>query len=92
MTASRFVWYELMTSDVAAASAFYAGVVGWRAEDSGMPGVDYTLLKVGGAQVAGMMPTPAELKAIGAPSAWRGYLAVDDVDAVEAACCRPAAR
>ncbi len=84
MPASRFVWYELMTGDVAAAAAFYSQVVGWRAEDSGMPGVDYTLLKVGDAQVAGMMPTPAELKAIGAPSAWRGYIAVDDVDAVEA--------
>lgn len=84
MPASRFVWYELMTSDVAAASRFYSEVVGWQAQDSGMPGVDYTLLKVGDAQVAGMMPTPAELKAIGAPSAWRGYVAVDDVDAAEA--------
>ena len=84
MPASRFVWYELMTTDVAAAAAFYSQVVGWRAEDSGMPGVDYTLLKVGDARVAGMMPTPAELQAIGAPSAWRGYIAVDDVDAVEA--------
>ena len=84
MSASRFVWYELMTSDVAAASAFYSAVVGWRAEGSGMPGVDYTLLKVGEARAAGMMPTPAELKAVGAPSAWRGYIAVDDVDAAEA--------
>ena len=25
----RFVWYELMTSDVEAAKAFYAEVVGW---------------------------------------------------------------
>ena len=35
-----------------------------------MPGIDYTLLKVGEARVAGMMATPAELKAMGAPSAW----------------------
>jgi uncharacterized protein len=29
---SSFVWYELMTSDVAAAKTFYANVVGWSAE------------------------------------------------------------
>jgi predicted enzyme related to lactoylglutathione lyase len=84
MTASRFVWYELMTGDAAAAAAFYTEVVGWRAQDAGMPGVPYTLMMVGDAQVAGMMDTPDELKAIGAPPAWSGYIAVDDVDATEA--------
>lgn len=84
MTASRFVWYELMTGDVRAAAAFYSAVVGWKAEDSGMPGMQYTLLKVGDAQVAGMMETPPELKAMGTPAAWSGYVAVDDVDAAEA--------
>jgi predicted enzyme related to lactoylglutathione lyase len=81
MPASRFVWYELMTTDVRAAAAFYSEVVGWRADHSDP---QYTLLKVGDAQVAGMMETPAELKAIGAPSAWSGYVMVDDVDATEA--------
>ncbi|HEY9025089.1 MAG TPA: VOC family protein [Burkholderiaceae bacterium] len=84
MPASRFVWFELMTTDVRSAASFYSEVVGWKAEDSGMPGMQYTLLKVGDAQVAGMMETPPELKAIGAPSAWSGYVAVDDVDAAEA--------
>lgn len=84
MTTPHFVWYELMTSDVAGAAAFYSGVVGWQAEDSAMPGVDYTLLKVGDARVGGMMSMPGELKAQGAPSAWRGYVAVDDVDVAEA--------
>jgi uncharacterized protein len=83
MTASRFVWYELMTPDAAAAADFYSQVVGWRAQDSGMPGIAYTLMMVGDAQVAGMMATPDELKAI-APPAWSGYVAVDDVDAAEA--------
>ena len=84
MSTARFVWYELMTGDVPAAAAFYTGVVGWRAQDSGMPGVDYTLMMVGDAQVAGMMTTPAELKAIGRPATWSGYLAVDDVDVMQA--------
>ena len=84
MPASRFVWHELMTTDVAAAAAFYPAVVGWRAQDSGMPGVDYTLMMVGPAQVAGMMATPEALRAAGAPSTWSGYVAVGDVDAAEA--------
>ena len=84
MSASRFVWYELMTGDPVAASAFYTAVVGWGAQDSGMPGMAYTLMTIGDAQVAGVMATPGELKAIGAPAAWSGYVAVDDVDALEA--------
>ncbi len=84
MTASRFVWHELMTGDVPGAAAFYAGIVGWTAQDAGMPGVAYTLMTVGPAQVAGMMETPAALKAIGAPSTWSGYVSVGDVDAAEA--------
>jgi len=30
-----FVWYELITTDMAAAAKFYADVVGWRALDAG---------------------------------------------------------
>jgi predicted enzyme related to lactoylglutathione lyase len=30
--ASNFVWYELMTSDIAAAESFYKEVVGWNTE------------------------------------------------------------
>ena len=84
MSAAHFVWYELMTSDAPAALAFYKHVVGWGAQDAGMPDAAYTLMMVGEAQVAGVMQTPAELQAIGAPSAWSGYLAVDDVDAMAA--------
>ena len=39
----KFVWYELMTSDTAAAEAFYRAVIGWGAHDAGMPGMSYTL-------------------------------------------------
>lgn len=84
MSAARFVWYELMTGDQPAAAAFYSGVVGWATQDSGMPGVAYTLMMVGDAQVAGIMTTPDALKAIGRPPTWSGYIAVDDVDAAEA--------
>ena len=39
----HFVWYELMTTDMEAAKAFYADVVGWGTQDASMPGMPYTL-------------------------------------------------
>ena len=39
----RFVWYELLTSDPAAAQAFYADVVGWRPEATTAGGAPYTM-------------------------------------------------
>jgi len=83
-TAARFVWHELMTSDQPAAAAFYADVVGWKAQDAGMP-EPYTLLLAGDARVAGIMTMPLELAGVGHPSAWSGYIGVPDADAAAAA-------
>ena len=79
-----FIWYELLTSDAEAASAFYGEVVGWTAEDSGQPHVRYTLLKADGADVAGLMALTPEMLAEGASPAWLGYIGVSDVDAAAA--------
>lgn len=67
----KFVWYELMTTDVAASAAFYGAVVGWQTQAMG----HYTILLADHAQVGGMMAFP------GAPNRWIGYIGVDDVDA-----------
>ncbi len=79
--AGKFVWYDLMTTDTKAAQDFYSAVVGWTAKDSGMPGMDYTLLYSGPSMVAGLMPVPPDAAAMGVKPAWMGYIAVDDVDA-----------
>jgi predicted enzyme related to lactoylglutathione lyase len=76
-----FVWHELMTSDPAAAKAYYCNVVGWTAEDSPVPGMNYTMLKAGEIPVCGLMAVPEEAKAMGAPPMWTGYVGVDDLDA-----------
>lgn len=76
---SKFVWHDVMTTDVKAAAEFYCNVVGWRAQASEMPGMDYTLLYAGDTQVGGIMPIPEENK--GMPPQWMGYIGVDDVDA-----------
>lgn len=77
----KFVWYDLMTTDTAAAAAFYNSVVGWTAKD--YPEMNYTVFEVPGAPAgaAGLMPLPEELRARGVPPCWNGYVYVDDVDA-----------
>ena len=48
-SAGRFVWYELATTDVETAKAFYSSVVGWGAADAPTPGSNYTIFTAGGA-------------------------------------------
>jgi predicted enzyme related to lactoylglutathione lyase len=83
-TQSTFVWYELMTTDLDAAGVFYADVVGWTAQDSGMPGMRYTLLNAGPKQVAGAMTLPQEVCDAGGRPGWIGYVGVADADAAVA--------
>ncbi len=75
-----FIWYELLTTDAAAAAAFYGDVVGWQVSDSGMPGMDYRILNAGEQSVGGLMALDENMLAGGARPAWLGYIAVDDVD------------
>ena len=77
----RFVWYELMTTDMEAAKAFYAKVMGWGAQDASTPGMAYTLFTVGEASVSGLMDLPEDARKMGAEPRWIGYVGVDDVDA-----------
>ncbi len=75
-----FVWYELMSTDVTAAKAFYGKAVGWTAQDVPMAGMPYTLLCAGSAQVGGMMTLPPEARGAGMQPCWVGYVGVPDVD------------
>ena len=77
----RFAWYELITTDLEAASVFYTKVIGWSARDASAPGRPYTLFTVGKASVSGLMELPEDAKKMGGKPSWVGYVAVDDVDA-----------
>ena len=77
----RFVWYELMTSDVEAAKAFYAKVVGWDTQDALTPGTAYTLFIARKATVSGLVELPEAARKMGARPRWIGYVGVNDVDA-----------
>jgi predicted enzyme related to lactoylglutathione lyase len=76
----RFIWYELITTEVAAAKAFYAKVVGWNAQDASTPGLAYSLFAAGSAPVGGLMELPEDARKMGATPRWVGYVGVDDAD------------
>jgi uncharacterized protein len=78
---ARFAWYELLTTDVAAASDFYGKVVGWGATDVSTPELAYTMLSAGEVPVGGLMDLPEEGRRLGATPRWLGYVVVDDIDA-----------
>jgi predicted enzyme related to lactoylglutathione lyase len=77
----RFAWYELMTTDVAAARAFYSNVVGWKARDASTTELAYTLFIAGDDPVSGLMALPEEARRMGATPRWMGYVGVDNADA-----------
>jgi len=77
----RFVWYELMTTDMEAARTFYDDVVGWGTQDASMPGMAYTLFTAGGTSVSGLMDLPEDARKSGLRPSWLGYVGVSDVDA-----------
>lgn len=77
----RFVWYELVTTDVAAATAFYTRVMGWGAWDASAPGRPYILFGDGKSAISALTPLPDDAKRMGVQPTWIGYVDVDDVDA-----------
>ena len=77
----RFIWYELTTTDVEAAKAFYTKVMGWGTREASMPGSRYTLFMTGDVSTGGLINLPQDAKAQSARPQWVGYVSVDDVDA-----------
>lgn len=71
-----FFWYELMTTDLDAAEAFYTAVVGWKAEPfdkaPGMP--RYIVVNSAVRGVGGLMTLPEDAAKMGMPPAWIGYI------------------
>ena len=83
-THGKFIWCELMTSDTAAAGAFYSSVIGWNINEMSMgEGPSYYLFEIGKGDkcpgIGGMMAFPPELEGQMPPN-WTAYVCVDDVD------------
>jgi predicted enzyme related to lactoylglutathione lyase len=79
MRQGNFSWYQLLTTDLNAAEAFYGPVVGWKfRKDPAMP-MPYSFIEADGCRIGGVMPLDGS-SAAGESPQWRGSIAVDDVD------------
>ncbi|HEU4730624.1 MAG TPA: VOC family protein [Kofleriaceae bacterium] len=75
----RFVWYELLTTDVAGAIAFYTEVVGWTTEPWGNG--DYQMWVGSQGPLGGVTLLPNAAKQMGAGPYWQANVEVANVDA-----------
>ena len=86
----RWVWGDLVTSDVAAAADFYGKVFGWTFETYG--GEDdrdtYTLVLAAGLPIGGMVFDQRAMKDDVPSARWIGLISVPDVTAATAAVTR----
>jgi predicted enzyme related to lactoylglutathione lyase len=73
-----FAHIELTTDDLKAAQKFYSKVFAWKLSE--MPGMNYTMIDVGGGTGGGMQLRPMP----DAPTGWMPYVQVDDVKATVA--------
>ncbi len=74
----RPVWYELMTTDTAAAETFYKNVIGWTSAPFKESPDPYTIFnRSGQVGVAGLMQRPAGMNT---PPFWSMYVAVPQLD------------
>jgi uncharacterized protein len=77
----RPLWYELMTTDLAAAETFYTKVVGWTTAPFGDAGMPYTMwMRAGEVPVGGAMAITDDMKAAGVPPHWMLYVGVDKLE------------
>lgn len=86
-TPGRWVWGDLVTSDVAAAANFYGAVFGWTFETYG-PDDDletYTLALSDGLPIGGLVFDRRAIKDNVASARWIGLISVPDVAAAAAA-------
>ncbi len=72
-------WHELYTSDVDAATSFYAELLGAEIESTDMGDFQYPMLKVGDRYHAGFFLKDHDHEHV--PSHWYPFVLVDDVDA-----------
>lgn len=77
----RFVWYELVTTDIQSAIAFYTSVMRWGAWNASVPGKPYILFDDRNSPISALTSLPDDARQMGVRPIWVGYVAVDDVDA-----------
>lgn len=82
----RFDWYELNTTDVDAALAWYTRHLAWEQMAYPTPMGTYWMVRPSSLEVpiGGLTTLNEQAKAMGAPAHWLGHIAVADVDVTAA--------
>jgi len=75
----KFVWFEHLSADPAAAARFHGDLFGWRTQTMPMGDTGYTMIVNGEQPIGGYGQAPK------GEASWRSYLSVGDVDATCAA-------
>ena len=76
-----FCWVELGTTDSEAAKNFYTQLFAWEYQDHPMgPDGVYTILKLGGKDVAGLYKLMPDMLDQGVPPHWMSYVATANAD------------
>ncbi len=75
----RFVWEELMTTDVAGAAAFYGKIAGLKTKAAPFD-ASYTMFQGKGGNMGGVMRLPDEATQGGTPPCWLSYVSTQDAD------------
>jgi predicted enzyme related to lactoylglutathione lyase len=78
--AGKVIWAELVTPDLVAAKRFYGGLFGWTFQDIRAGRVEYSVARLDGVPVAGLVQRPRPPGSQSQP-AWLTFLSVTDVRA-----------
>lgn len=81
-TPGTFSWTDLSTTDQDGAKQFYSQLFGWTAVDNPVgDGMVYSMMQVGGKEVAAISSQNQMQRDAGAPPAWNSYVTVESADA-----------
>ena len=76
-----FSWTDLATTDQDGAKQFYSGLFGWDAVDNPVgEGMVYSMMQIGGKDVAAISLQMQAQRDAGAPPAWNSYVTVESAD------------
>ena len=77
----KFVWYDLMSTDVAAVKKFYGDLFGWEFEEAGSKDVAYSVIKHSGNIIGGIFALDRS-RSKAEHSQWISFLSVENMESV----------
>jgi predicted enzyme related to lactoylglutathione lyase len=79
-SSGTFCWVDLAATNAEQAKEFYAGLFGWHAQAIPVGSGVFTMLQLGGREVASLYQLSKQQQAQGVPAHWMAYVAVVSAD------------